>query len=125
MAEGIEYPEDGINGKNILSDCEIKIEPKPVIYSMRVDIVKGNRVRIIIPVPEDPDNTWSYFKYAGMSVGWKHAEVFEESSKEAHFMADIHGYADLPTYFTGHNSVDIKIFENDDEDPTRIKTITW
>ncbi|MBN2041664.1 MAG: hypothetical protein JW864_16630 [Spirochaetes bacterium] len=125
MAEGIVYPEDGINGKNILRSGGVEIQSRPVIYSMRVDIPKGSRVRVIIPVPDDPENTWSYFKYAGMSVGWKHTEIENESGREAHFLADIQGYADLPAYFTGHNSVDIKIFENADEDPSRIKTITW
>lgn len=125
MADGIKYPEEGNNGQNILRESEIEINPKPVMYSMRVDIVRGRRVRIVIPVPADPDNTWSFFRYAGMAVGWKHAELFGESSKEAHFMADMHGYADLPAYFTGHNSVEIKIFENNDEDPTRIKIIKW
>lgn len=125
MADGIIYPEKGINGENLLRESILIIEPQPVIYSVRVDVAEGRRVRIIIPVPDDPDNSWSFFRFAGMSVGWKHAQVFGDDGKEVHFLTDTPGYADLPAYFTGHNSVEIKIFENDDQSPSRIKPITW
>ena len=124
MADGIEYPDYGKNGENILGENLITINPKPIIYSIRVNISKG-KVRIIMPIPDDPENTWSYFKYTGMSVGWKLADIINESIKEVHLLSDTSGSADLPVYFIGHNSIDIKIFENDDNTPTRIKKISW
>ena len=103
----------------------IIIEPKPVLYSISVDLKEGNKVRLLIQIPDDKENTWYFFRYAGMAIGWKYAEIFGTTCMEAHFMADTPGHADLPAYFVGHNSVDIEIFENDEENPTRIKTINW
>ena len=48
-----------------------------------------------------------------------------DAGKEIHFLADTNGFADLPVYFTGHNSVEIRIYENDDKESTRTKTLSW
>ncbi len=124
MADGIDYPEKGKNGDNLLRESDISLQPKPIIYSMRVNLDKG-RVRIIIPLLDDPENRWDFFKYAGLSVGWKHAEVFAGSAREVHFSANSPGMADLPVYFSGHGSLDIRIFENDVKKPIRLKKIIW
>ncbi len=125
MADNIVYPEKGANGANLLRESQIIIDPKPMIYSLRVDLGAGNKVRVIMPVPDDPENSWSFFRYAGMSVGWKHTPVYSDAGQEIHFLADFPGHADLPAYFIGHNTIEIKIFENDDMNPTRIKLLEW
>ncbi len=125
MPNDIIYPEKGANGANILRESPIIIEAKPMIYSMRADLGAGAKVRVIIPVPDDPENSWSFFRYAGMSVGWRHAPVYGDAGQELHFLADFHGHADLPAYFIGHNSIEIQIFENDNIKATRKKLLKW
>jgi hypothetical protein len=124
MQNNIIYPEKGANGANLLRVSALIIEPKPMIYSLRADLNTG-RVRIIMPLPNDQENSWSFFRYAGMSVGWRHAPVYGDSCQEIHFLAEFSGHADLPVYFTGHNSIEIKIFENDDNNPVRSKLLKW
>jgi hypothetical protein len=125
MSEKIIYPEKGANGANILRESPVIIEPRPMIYSLRADLGRGNKVKVIIPVPDDSENTWSFFRYAGMSVGWRHAPVFSSAGQEMHFLADLDGHADLPAYFVGHNSIELKIFENDKTKPVRLKLLKW
>jgi hypothetical protein len=125
MTNGITYPEKGANGDNLLRESQIVVKSKPMIYSLRADLSDGCRVKVVFPFADDPNNIWSFFKYCGMLVGWKFASMTGNHCNETHFWADSPGHADLPAYFIGHNTIEIKIFENDGENPVRIKTISW
>ncbi|MFH0976597.1 MAG: hypothetical protein V1874_12515 [Spirochaetota bacterium] len=125
MGKGIIYPEKGANGENLLRESLISIKQKPVIYSLRVDLELGHKVRVVIPIPGDPENSWSFFRYCGMCVGWSFIPMRADSGHEIFFLADFPGHADLPAYFSGHNSVEIKIYENGETIPARSKILTW
>ncbi len=125
MTNGITYPEKGANGDNLLRKSDIVIKSKPVIYSLRVDLAQGNKIKVVVPLSDDPNNSWSFFRYCGMLAGWKYAPMTGDSGYEIHFWADSPGHADLPAYFTGHNTIQIKIYENDDINPSRIQTLSW
>ncbi len=125
MTNGITYPDKGANGDNLLRESEIVVRSKPTIYSLRVDLEEGCRVKVVFPLADDPDNSWSFFRYCGVLVGWRFASVKGDAGNEVHFWAESPGHADLPAYFVGHNAVEIKIFENGDANHVRIKTISW
>jgi hypothetical protein len=125
MTNGITYPEKGANGDNLLRESEIVVKSKPMIYSLRADIADGCNLKVVFPLTDDPNNSWSFFRYCGMLVGWKFAPMTGDSGNEIHFWADSQSHADLPAYFVGHNAIGIKIFENDSANPSRIKTISW
>ena len=69
---GITYPEQGIHGKNILAESLINIKPKPMIYSMRAELIEDAKIKVVIPIPRDENNTWSWFKYCGKVIGWEY-----------------------------------------------------
>ncbi|MBN2402212.1 MAG: hypothetical protein JXN64_07410 [Spirochaetes bacterium] len=125
MINGIIYPEKGANGENLLREGPIVVKPKPMIYSIRADLDQGKKIKVVFPVPDDPANSWSFFRYCGMLVGWKYIPVAGGSCHEIHFWTDSPGHADLPAYFLGHNTIEIQFFENDDKNPSRTKTLSW
>jgi hypothetical protein len=125
MTGGISYPEKGVNGDNLLREGPIVVMSKPMIYSLRADLAQGNKIKVVFPIPDDPNNGWSFFRYCGVLAGWRYVPMTGESGHEIHFWTDSPGHADLPAYFTGHNTIELKIYENDGMNPARTKTLSW
>ena len=119
----IVYPGEGAYGVNILSKDSVEIEatnPNSMIYhyhSMRAELPENTSLKIIISKSGD---SWSV-ELSSM-IGWSKSNI---STNKTQLLAYGPVVCEAQVVFYGSGNADIEFYENDSEEPDRVKTISW
>lgn len=120
------YPDNGLYGKNILKIDALDISSSPdgnntFDYSMRAELPDGSSLKVIMnKTMSDP--LWGY--NSSSRIGWSIDES-NEYSGSGQLVAYGPVTCDLRIFFFEMGSIEIRIYENEAEEPTRIKNIAW
>ena len=119
---GIKYPSNGIYGTNILRTSNINIITNSE-YSLRIDKRIGEIVKVVFPIPSTGGGSWGW--QPTRKVNWYEGSGSNGTDQRVFITESNSTFSDLPLSFWGTNTVDIEIYENGENTPTRIKTLGW